>query len=302
MTESTNTSAVDSPFANHTKHPRVWHYTNSAGLLGILDSRCLWASSPKALNDLEEISFGLASLRTNLERFSIQSSLDASAYERFKRVLADEIIGKQIDSLFVLSSSYHPDSLNQWHHYSDIDGYAIELDTSVPLGVKLDNGSTFLGRNKDTYVFPNWYDVVYNYDEHASTSHNIFRFLLELIKDPRFSDDNLLFLVSRFVVMSHISRFKHVGFKDEREVRFISSRSAEGQIKYRTSNGRLVPYIELFVHKEGSDSSRSDFDFIKGIVCGPTTHQNDVLLLENLLASRGLAHIKVSRSDIPFRN
>jgi hypothetical protein len=37
----------------------VWHYTNAAGLLGILRSNVLWATDAFFLNDAAEVTYGI---------------------------------------------------------------------------------------------------------------------------------------------------------------------------------------------------------------------------------------------------
>src|SRR5690349_17642809 len=51
----------------------LWHYTTAAGLLAILKSDRLWASSAAMLNDSSEIEYGISLLQERWERFAKES-------------------------------------------------------------------------------------------------------------------------------------------------------------------------------------------------------------------------------------
>ena len=289
------------PFALKTERPRVWHYTNADGLLGILNTKQIWASSPKALNDLEEIKFGMQRMWKAFGDFQTRNSIKIDNAKRMANILSVDFLTTQIDEIFIVSASSSNDSLNQWQHYSEVDGFAIELDTSIPMGLRLKSGETVFSRNQENYFFPGWYDVVYEETEQNAIIDEMFKYLARMTDDPSYKDDYLLNLVARMIVMPQIARFKHNGFRDEREVRFLAGNVAGSPVEYRSSNGRVVPYINLVRHYEPSGPSGNGLDFIKGIVCSPTTNQNDVQLVRDIIASFGLNNPTVTRSSIPFR-
>jgi hypothetical protein len=289
------------PFAEKTIHSSVWHYTNAEGLLGILQTQSIWASSPKALNDLQEISFGLDAVREAFLKYFFANDIPSERADRINRILTPEIIEKQIDSIFVLSASNDFDLLNQWQHYSDADGFAVEIDTSLPLGIKSKDGKTTLGRRKQDLFFSGWYDVIYSSDQQNKKIQEILTYVTRMTIDPSYKDDVLLYLVAGMIVLPQVARFKHDGFTDEREVRYISGPGEGNLINYRSSKNRVVPFIKLCAHEQIPAASSNPLNFIKGVVCGPTTHENDIQIVREMLKTYGLGDLKVTRSRIPFR-
>lgn len=110
----------------------VFHYTSSQGLIGILESKRLWASEASSLNDLAEIRQGWDSIR---EWLMIQPK--SEAVDMLSRFAADPMKGKH--EVFVLSGSTAADDANQWRLYADgATGYVIELDGSIQLAAVTD--------------------------------------------------------------------------------------------------------------------------------------------------------------------
>lgn len=289
------------PFAARTIRSSVWHYTSAEGLLGILNSHEIWASSPKALNDLEEITFGVQKLREAFDKFLTTNLLTLESTRRIENIISVEFLTQQIDSIFIVSASMEADSLNQWQHYSNRDGFAIEIDTAVPLGLISADGLTVFGRRREDHFFPGWYDVVYQVEEQDQIISQILAYVTRMTLDPSFADDVLLNLVARMIIMPQMMRIKHQGFRDEREVRFISGSAPEIPVKYRVSNGRVVPYINMVRHRENLEVNTNNLDFIRGILCSPTTTESDVQLVRDMLSAYGLENTNISRSTIPFR-
>lgn len=103
--------------------------------------------------------------------------------------------------------------------------------------------------------------------------------------------------------VSCITRYKHQGFKEEKEVRiaailldsnFDETTRMEKERKFRQRDGKLIPYIELF-RNPGQELP------IKRIIVGP--HKDKECRAEALrimLRIKGRTDIKVTVSDIPF--
>ena len=105
----------------------LYHYTSQAGLLGIAESRTIWASSVFHLNDSSEFSYA-----TKLEGEEVK--LRCMAWRIFRREEYDQFYSKILhmaDSLhlpktFAASFSEAGDSLSQWRGYaSDGNGFSI---------------------------------------------------------------------------------------------------------------------------------------------------------------------------------
>lgn len=116
---------VDAPLAS------VYHYTDMAGLLGIVSAGELRATEASGMNDLMEIGGGLARIKSWLE----SRRSDATARDILDHVIPDADPFPAIS--FVLSASLDHDDATQWRLYGDGgDGCCIELDATRRLSVR----------------------------------------------------------------------------------------------------------------------------------------------------------------------
>jgi Protein of unknown function (DUF2971) len=106
----------------------LYHYTDSAGLIGILDTQELWATHADYLNDSREMQYGrdlivseLDSARNNAPTESAQSCLEQTA-------LCITVGNPDFDHYLVCFCE-KGDLLSQWRGYGDRGaGYAIGFD------------------------------------------------------------------------------------------------------------------------------------------------------------------------------
>jgi len=97
---------------------KIYHYTNIAGLKGIIESGSLWLSDATFLNDSEELLDGKNIAEQRLEdklRFCKDEDFK-SVLELTKQGLEDE---KQYANIFIASFSEANESLEQWRAYGD---------------------------------------------------------------------------------------------------------------------------------------------------------------------------------------
>lgn len=91
--------------------------------------------------------------------------------------------------------------------------------------------------------------------------------------------------------------FKNNSFQHEEEIRAVitipkESKKRRFDIKYRSVNGYIVPYIEVLFPKE----------IISEITVGPLLKDKIALnTMNDLLKSRGYDSVEVFNSDIPIR-
>ena len=127
--------------------PSIFHYTDSAGLLGILQSQCLFATDYRYLNDLSEGTMARDLLVSVFEAELVAKRLlDKRIFDDDKliRLQAESTYDALVKSLnrstptFVLSSCRHEKPkaiehglLSQWRAYTGSAGFAIEFDDLV---------------------------------------------------------------------------------------------------------------------------------------------------------------------------
>ena len=112
----------------------AWHYTNGPGLISILRSHTLWATSAAFLNDRHEVQLGG---RLIAERAAARAAGQGRPEldERLRRISEDGL-GPAASRFYILSASQLWDSLAMWRLYGGAqESYAIGLDTREPLSV-----------------------------------------------------------------------------------------------------------------------------------------------------------------------
>ncbi len=101
----------------------VWHYTNRAGLRGILENQCLWSTARTGLNDPLEVTHAIEEMRRTWQHYRGSSQL----VDDVPREDVDDLIdylANEIESmdLFFTSGSTTGDKLEHWKGYgSDQD-------------------------------------------------------------------------------------------------------------------------------------------------------------------------------------
>lgn len=214
-----------------------WHYTNGAGLLGIVQKGSFWASSAgTALNDLSELEYGLRLFRDSLKTLSEERGLDEIV--PLQVALSPLAMANSLRTVFVLSASRNGDSLNQWMHYGNSRGFAIELDMSLPLNTAVKHGlKEGLNRMSDVIPRAGWSDV--DYLESSQTSRARELLLTALPGTPDSRSVGFMSLLA----LDAIARMKHPAFEAEEEVRSLFT-SEPSTANFRESDGRLVMYVE----------------------------------------------------------
>jgi hypothetical protein len=94
------------------------HYTNQTGLLGIIQTKSIWASKIQYLNDTSEFFHGL-SIASQLLTSHEKSASDDS-FARHCAALRSHLKRIEGINVFVVSLSASEDLLSQWRAYSRV--------------------------------------------------------------------------------------------------------------------------------------------------------------------------------------
>lgn len=268
----------------------AWHYTSADGLIGIVSAGQVWASSPRAMNDLSEVQYGIEVLRAAFDDLD-RDRIPAPCIEFLGYVLDYDMSIRMRSSLFVLSASLERDLLNQWVHYAGADGFAVGIDVGAEIRPFPPNGAVFQG----------WHRVVYGRQEQLRVATDLLEFVgagtpgnAETWEERR-ADWPQIASGSRFLLQGLVPQFKDAAFADEREVRFIASRVAPERARFRSSSGRLVPFIPVGPGPTGRIA-------ISEIVCGPSVRQGTAEVVRLLLDDNGFEDVPVTLSSIPYMN
>lgn len=229
--------------------PKVlWHYTNTAGLKGILESSRLWATDTRFLNDAAELRYGLDLVVDALRRLD-PTGLDLVA-QRFITGLAEDggsmrTWVEENVSIFVACFCSQGDLLSQWRAYagrgSGEGGYALGFETKSPQAwVQAAPGGHELSLRR----------VLYDPELQAAECDALVRPLVDLLNsDPGDNEAQKAFAANLVDGAAEIAAWcKHPAFEEEREWRIVYQRTTDPtplDRKVRPSEGFFVPYVAL---------------------------------------------------------
>ena len=313
--------------------PLVWHYTTEAGVYGILENKCIWATHYRFLNDTTEFQVArnvLLDIVWRKIRLDFVSLLPEVFNGNTEHPLVDDIGRSELSALLdsqywalfderVLGAEFYVASfcakhddpytadnglLSQWRGYGVNGGYAIEFEVK-PLEDCLKETCSRYGVGS---VFGN---CIYD-DEEEKINAEFFEdinfiseYMLKVLEGVKKnsveesfherSDDAL----NAFINI--ISRIKHRAFHEESEIRIsvcatnIIEDDSERLELPREFRGenKRIPYVELFGNIENLP--------IKRIIVGP--HKNKELRAESLriwLRNKKINGIDVVVSNTPY--
>lgn len=274
----------------------IFHYTNSAGLQGILQSGTVWLTDIFTLNDPSELAHGLAHAQTALKErapTSKAAELFTDIFNNFQRHGVSSAI--QVN---VASFSDDGDRLGQWQMYGD-DGLGFALAFHGPTMEKVfgwPGGRKHLFRGS----FP------MNYDEKllADMHDEIVGMMADLIDVPineGFEKRNALEFWRELSVLLSVHSlqlstvFKHKAYAEEQEYRFMEfhgiTNPAAG-MKARRRGNEVVNYLEFDWRAEAPSA-------LRGIVIGPACDKGNARQL--IQQCIDVTSISISDSSIPYR-
>jgi hypothetical protein len=199
--------------------------------------------------------------------------------------------------------------LSQWRGYAGSAGFAIEFDEDelVKL-IKVENDTFAYPWMKSDYVRYKGYDDLFDPKVYRGVAGELTRRMFE----PRDVSEitGRIALREMDQVMLNFANtapfLKHEGFQEEEEYRIVAGRVDQDiiapgstrrvkEIKFRSKEGLIVPYIKLF---EGSPRDLP----ITSIIVGPHPFQEkQEAAVRMALKSTPFSKADVRRSAIPFR-
>lgn len=102
----------------------LWHYTDIHGLIGMLQTSTIWATSHEFLNDSSEINYSIAMFQ---EKF--HDALAATETRSMIDALSETFAPNHDQSVYISCFSENGDQLSQWRGYGGADSYAIGFNT-----------------------------------------------------------------------------------------------------------------------------------------------------------------------------
>ncbi|MGL6236101.1 MAG: DUF2971 domain-containing protein [Segniliparus sp.] len=293
----------------------LYHYTDAAGLVGILrpeqptetDSRPpakLWASDVRYMNDSQELKFGADIFRKRLKSVLKEPSMDADI-RIVLRKLAEWFDPENLFDwglrCFATCFCRKGDLLSQWRGYGS---FAIGFNREA-----LANGSRYSIPEVENHgpFATVLSEVVYGKNNATAVIDSAIRAIIqgEALIGLRRTEDSI---DARYLVLDLlrvISSVKHSAFKEEREWRLFATNDVFTNAKTRArgsgGTGLLVPYLEMAVNMPGANDTGT-VPLLHEIVVGPGPEQaGQIAAARELLKSLGHNPDLVRPSKAPLR-
>lgn len=287
LIERVNKQAASSSDA---RPDHLYHFTDCAGLIGIFETKTLWASLATSLNDPSEVRYGIDLACALLRRKDVTA-------RNFSLQDMEERIATRADEsrAYVISFCKNLNLAGQWLHYG-------RSGSGVALGFYPD---------RMTQPPFDLFRILYRHDEQVDAIRLIVRSADQTLDEllPEVGDEsqrNRLKDIAVDLTADHLwmasPRFKHPSFEAEEEWRLIAhelrgpgapfGEGPAGATQFRTSGGRVVPYKKL------KFETLPAFEVILGSSCpmGPSD-LGLLVLMEDRLGAR----LTTRRSEVPVR-
>lgn len=296
---------------------RVWHYTDSAGALGIVHSGQLWASSILALNDTEEYLYGVKLLFDLVQKVSDSRRIPTPQKDFIQEVALLVAGSMPYRRFFVCCASEDSDSLSQWRGYGGGVGYAVGIDVTEDGALDVLDETVPKRRpsrsemNGMDGTFLSWAKVLYEPNEQEAL---LLQGLSLLANTPdELIGVGMMHPGSAAGVLSALTLLcKHPSFRDEREVRMIAS-VPEGHpaVQFRPGRFGVTPYVRIVQLPTGVEGvspmlwrgvARQGRLPIAAVNVGPSPHAESAADgMRQLLVANHLGSIPLGRTDTPYR-
>jgi len=261
----------------------LYHYTTPAGFQGILQSKGIWATDTRFLNDRDEFKTGWDVFRDVLA--ANEARLKQDHQEVYNQISAI-IRGIHIMTSHVASFTLNGDMLSQWRGYNG--GYGFSLGFSS-------DALNSAAQSQSFEMAP----VVYERADHLKAMQGVFDTLFDILKDGKRPQRQSV-LIWWIRVLGAVSIFKNTHFKEEAEYRIFAGVAADtDSIKVRSTARSLIPYLQMQLDAMVPHMAPHSNLGLTEVVVGPAMAANQIPAAEFLLTQYGI-DVPVRASSIPY--
>ena len=276
------------------------HYTNQAGLVGILRSATLWHTDYRFTNDAHEI-IKIAEA-TLFDGFKLIADTKYAEHpeqnrEHGARKAAKDYVGAMEDwQIFLLALSKPSDpydaengSLSMWRAYGNSrNRYALVFDYETITKGMLDEDKR---QGFASLVDNMYYHIPFHIKKSLCEKFDFARFLEMNLEMSGKAGKSVLSKKDSEDIMSFILSCKHYGFHEEKEFRHAILFSGEEKLDKLYEARRDYPTIPISFDKK----------CLKGIIIGPNSdEERSRALIEYYQRAYGWPEIDIKKSTIPF--
>lgn len=310
----------------------VYHYTDSGGLVGLIQNHELWATEATGMNDLAEVRQGWDFIRAWVKAqpsdlvTDVISDACGEEDDDYRHPVRDE------EGVFMCCASTRRDDANQWRLYGgEGRGYSVELLADEPLAAisrkpaaptrpaKSSAVRAWRTLGESAAVSP-WLHVLYTDQEKRAALEGLATNAREAwarasgqwkTQEAR-DEGSQEFRDSLLTDVAVIAQLvKSEGFSGEREVRVIVVAIFDSCSRFRATANGVVRYVPLTARPSGHPAGALVYDKslgesktlpVKSVWLGPLIHaQNNERTIQALLSRNRLKEAGVQASKVPLR-
>ena len=275
------------------------HYTNQHGLLGIVSTGEIWATSVNNLNDRKEFEYA-----KELASSLISDRMEKESDERKKRQLGYLLNAAKNAGINICVSSWSSriDDLSQWRAYSGTGtGYSIDMKGSAlrefAKAQKFILAECIYEKSAQERVLRSLIDanLARNIEQEANNAaadeHE--KFMLE------HNGGDFAYHINRYA-----SLFKHPGFAAEQEWRLISKPMNVSRMDFRPGVSTIASHFR-FSLRDGGERRGEPTIHIESVHVGPCPEPDLAQTKVRFLLAKhspALHHPEVVISSVPYRS
>jgi hypothetical protein len=264
----------------------LYHYTDLAGLKGILQDDDLWLTHSRYLNDDEEITHGYRVVREVIEEEKETATADRL---EFLDGLYQLVKAPSPEGVYICSFCLADNLLSQWRGYG-ANGTGVSLEFN-PAGF-----SYITGPDSPPDGLMRLWKVFYP----ESTQKGIVRQAIDFAFNMPGKSAEEKTHQAAYAIQFFIPTFKNDGFTEEQECRliFTPAPTLEMHPRFRVARGMLIPYYSL------KQLAKSTAQLpVTGIRVGPSANQElNVESTRMVLAQMSKSEVEIRVSTISFRS
>jgi hypothetical protein len=258
----------------------IYHYTDLTGLIGIIETRCIWATDVRFLNDFTESPHGWVRMK-ELVQVDLASRPQTPSLVRFQQAWFDLVPKGRV---YIGCFCAKPNLLSQWRGYGQ-QGYSMGFERAV---------LTQIGAGSPVFTVR---DIEYAEDVQRATVKRIVDGCLNQmptndVEPPLFA------LTTASDLLSLGPNYKHPDFEEEQEVRAEHWHGDDSKVKlwFRQTPYGPTPYVKLPTDITTKETA------LRHIVVGPAPHQRTALYgVRELLQAHDYFDVTSELSMTPLR-
>lgn len=275
----------------------LYHYTTFTGLMGIIESRVLWASDIRYLNDSAELKHTADLIQIEITDRINAGHSNPKFLNRFLNWITHRITNGHM--LFASSFRAHGNLLSQWRGYSKV-GKGVSIGFSPTYILKCAQAQSFqIGKCiYDPTTQKRLIGQVIDAIEHQTEN---FDRNLSLSKVRKEDSYHQVFEAIEGDLLRIAAILKHPSFQEEDEWRLVSPAITDfmtSPVLFREGTSMLVPYYEFQLLPEENKAIG-----IEHMYLGPTSNINISMnsLTMYLAKNNATPRREISFCQIPYR-